>query len=105
MSLFYIKYGCSECHEQLIVEADSFEKADEYAERAAQDVYYSYDCNYPSDEDYEKYEEDGMTEEEISYMEYHDMMNDIDWVVEPYDEKIEDHVEAMHEQGGIPYEV
>ena len=29
MSLFYIKYGCSECHETLIVEAESFERADD----------------------------------------------------------------------------
>jgi len=103
--LFYIKYGCSVGHEQLIIDAESFERADEYAEHAAQDCYYSYDCNYPNDEDYVYYEEEGMTEEEISENEYMDMMNDIDWVVEPYDETIEDHVEAMREQGGIPFEV
>ena len=56
---FYVKYGCSECHETLIVEAESFERADEFAEGAAQDVYYSYDCNYPSEEDYDLYEEEG----------------------------------------------
>lgn len=98
--LFYIKYGCSVSHEQLIIDADNFEKADEYAERAAQDVYYSYDCNYPSDEDYEDY-----TEDEISDMSYQDMMNDIDWTVEPYDEKNEDHVDALEEQDGLPFKV
>lgn len=103
--LFYIKYGCSVSHEQLIVEADNFEKADEYAERAAQDVYYSYDCNYLSDEDYENFEEEGLTEEEISEQEYAGMLNDIDWSVEPYDEKIEEHIETMAEQDGIPYEI
>lgn len=102
---FYVKYGCSECHETLIVEAESFERADEFAEGAAQDVYYSYDCNYPSDEEYKYYEEEGMTEEEIDESEYMDMMNNIDWIVEPYDESNEDHIEAMKEQGGIPFEV
>lgn len=102
---FYVKYGCSECHETLIVEAESFERADEFAEGAAQDVYYSYDCNYPSDEEYIYYEEEGMTEEEIDESEYMDMMSDIDWVVESYDESNEDHVEAMKEQGGVPFEV
>ena len=50
------------------------------------------------------YEEDGMTEEEISDMEYHDMMNDIDWVVEPFDENNEEHMEALHECGA-PHEI
>lgn len=98
--LFYIKYGCSVSHESLIVEADSFERAEDYAEASAQDVYYSYDCNYPSEEDYDDY-----SEEEISELEYQDMISDIDWVVEPYDEKNEEHKDAMHEQGGVPFEV
>ena len=46
-----------------------------------------------------------MTEEEIDESKYMDMMSDIDWVVEPYDEFNEDHVEAMEEQGGVPFEV
>ena len=98
--LFYIKYGCSISHESLIIEAENFDKADEYAERAAQDVYYSYDCNYPSDEEYDNY-----SEEEISEFEYLDMLSDIEWVVEPYDEKIEEHKDALDEQNGIPFEV
>ena len=105
MSLFYIKYGCSVSHEQLIIEAETFKRADEYAECAAYDCYYSYDCNYLSEEDYDCYEEEGMTEEEISENEYMDMLNDIDWLVEPYDETNEDHVEAMKEQDGVPFEV
>lgn len=95
MSLFYIKYGCSVTHEQLIIETETAERAEDYAEGAARDCYYSYDCNYPSDEEYVYYEEEGMTEEEIDESEYMDMMSDIDWVVEPYDESNEDHVEAM----------
>lgn len=102
--LFYIKYGCSESHEALIVNADSFERADEYAEQAAQEVYYSYDCNYPSDEEYESYEEEGLTEEEIDENQYMDMLNEIDWIVEPFDENNEDHMETMRECGS-PYEI
>ena len=105
MSLFYIKYGCSVNHEQLIVEAETFERAEEYAESAAQDCYYSYDCNYPSNEDYTYYEEEGMTEDEISENEYMDMMSDIDWIVESYDEFNEYHIEAMEEQCGVPFEI
>ena len=98
--LYFMQYGCSISHERLIVEADNFEKAEEYAERAAQDVYYSYDYNYPSIEDY-----NGYTEDEISDMSYQDMLNDIDWSVESYNEKNEDHIETLKEQGGIPFEI
>ena len=83
---FYVKYGCSECHETLIVEAESFERADEFAEGAAQDVYYSYDCNYPSEQ------------------EYMDILNNIEWTVEPFDENNEEHMEALHECG-VPHEI
>lgn len=103
--LFYIRYGCSINHESLIVNADDYDAADRYAEQSAQDIYYSYDCNYPSDEDYDCYEEDDLTEEEISEQEYMDMLNDIDWLVEPYDEKNEDHLDIWKEQGGVPFEV
>ena len=105
MSLFYIKYGCSISYERLIIEAETVERAEEYAEGAAQDCYYSYDCNYLSDEEYDYYEKERMNEDEISENEYMDMMNNIDWVVEHYDESNEDHVEAMKEQGGVPFEV
>ena len=33
------------------------------------------------------------------------MLNDIDWTVEPYDEKNEDHLDTWKEQGGVPFEV
>ena len=102
--LFYIEYGCSVSREQLIIKVDNFEKADEYAECAAQDVYYSYDCNYLSEEDCDLYEE-GLAEDEISEQEYMDMMNDIFWMVEPFDEENEEHLDALKEQGGTPYEV
>ena len=46
-----------------------------------------------------------MTEDEISETEYMDMMSDIDWVVESYDEFNEYHTEVMEEQGGVPFEI
>lgn len=103
--LFYIKYGCSVSHESLIVNADDYKTAYNYAEQAAQDCYYSYSSNCLSDEDYDLYREDGLTEEEISDQEYIDMLNDIIWKVEPYDRNNEEHIETMAECGGIPYEI
>lgn len=98
--LFFIKYGCSVSHESLIVDAEDFDRADTYAEQSAQETFWSYDCNYMCDEDYEDY-----TEDEISELEYQEMINDIDWVVEPYDEKNEEHKDAWNEQNGKPFEI
>ena len=98
--LFYIEYGCSISRERLIVDAENYERADQYAEASAQDVYWSYDCNYLSDEDCEEY-----SEEEANELEYQDMLYDIFWIVEPYDDKNEDHKETMQEQNNIPFEV
>lgn len=98
--LYYIEYGCSISHERLVVDVDSYERVAQYAEASAQDVYWSYDCNYMCDEDYEDY-----TEDELNELEYQDMLYDIHWLVEPYDEKNEDHKDAMHEQNGIPFEI
>ena len=98
--LYYIEYGCSISHERLVVDADSYERVDQYAEASAQDVYWSYDCNYMCDEDYED-----CTEDEVNELEYQDMLHDIHWLVEPYDEKNENHKDAMHEQNGIPFEI
>lgn len=98
--LFYVKYGCSICHENLVVKADSFESADLWAEHSAQEVYWSYDYNYPSDEDYE-----GYTEEELEEIMQDDMTNDIDWTVEPFNESNEEHMEALRDCGGVPFEI
>lgn len=98
--LFYTKYGCSISHECLVVESDSYERANDWAEASAQDVYYSYDCNYMSEDEYDEY-----TEEELSEMEYQDMLNDIDWTVEPFDKDNEEHMDAWNEQGAKPFEI
>ena len=98
--IFYIKYGCSISHERLIIEAEDKASAEHYAEQAAEEVFWSYDCNYLSEEEYEMY-----TEDECSEFEYQDMINDIDWFVEVYDENKEEHKETWDEQQGVPYKV
>ena len=45
-----------------------------------------------------------VTEDEISEQEYMDMLNDIEWTVEPFDENNEEHMEALHECG-VPHEI
>lgn len=102
--LFYINYGCSVSRESLIVEAHSLEQAQNYAEQAAQEVYWSFDCNYPSEEDYDLMCEEGMSEDEISEIEWQDMLNDVEWLVEPFNEKNEEHMDTLREQG-VPYEI
>ena len=100
MSLFYIEYGCSICLEHLIVEAKDMGTANEYAYLEAQNVYYSYDSNYPDEEDCE-----GLDEDEIAEMMQQDMEQDIQYLAEPYDPENEDHIETMREQGGKPHEI
>ena len=101
--LFFIKYGCSISRESLIINAKDIEHADQYARQAAEEVYYSYDCNYPSEEDYEDF--DDMTEEEKNESEFQDMINDIFWNVENFDDKNEEHLDTLKENGGVPFEV
>jgi hypothetical protein len=100
MSLFYIEYGCSICTEHLIVEAKSEDAANEYAYLSAQEVYYSYDCNYPDTEDC-----DGMDEDDIAEMMQQDMEQDIQYFAEIYDAENEDHAMTMHEQNDIPHPI
>ena len=100
MSLYYIEYGCSICTEHLIVEAKSEDAANEYAYLEAQNVYYSYDCNYPDVEDCE-----GMDEEEIAEMMQQDMEQDLCYFAEIYDAENEDHAMTMREQDNKPFEV
>ena len=100
MSLFYIEYGCSICKEHLIVEAKDVDAANEYAYLEAQNVYYSYDSNYPDEEDCE-----GMNEDEIAEMMHQDMEQDIQYLAEIYDPENEDHIETMREQNNKPFEV
>lgn len=100
MPLFYIEYGCSICTEQLIVEAKDIDTANDFAYKEAQDVYYSYDCNYPGEEDCE-----GMNEEEVAEMMQQDMEQDIQYVAEIYDAENEDHVMTMREQNNRPHQI
>ena len=101
MSLFYIEYGCSICTEHLIVEAESEDAANEYAYLEAQNIYYSYDCNYPDAEDYE----DDMSEDDMAELMQQDMEQDIQYFAEIYDAKNEDHAMTMREQDNKPHEI
>ena len=100
MSLFYIEYGCSICTEHLIVEAKNKDSASEYAYQEAQNVYWSYDCNYPDVEDC-----DGMDEEEAAELMQQDMEQDLQYFAEPYDPENEDHIMTMREQNNIPHPI
>lgn len=101
MSLYYIEYGCSICTEHLIVEAESEDAANEYAYLEAQNIYYSYDCNYPDVEDYE----DDMSEDDIAELMQQDMEQDIHYLAVEYDPKNEDHQMTFDEQNNKPFEV
>ena len=98
--VFYIEYGCSISHEHLIIEADNYECAEQYAEGAARDVYWSYACNCLYEEDY-----GSCAEEEVNELSYEEMFYDIFWLVELYDDINVTHKEAFKDQEWIPYEV
>ena len=100
MSLFYIEYGCSICTERLIVEAKDEEVANDFAYQCAQELYWSYDYNYPNSEDCE-----GMDEDDIAEMMEQDMQQDIQYLAVPYDENNEDHAMTMRDQYNKPHEI
>lgn len=99
-NLYLIEYGCSICSEHLVVLADSLEDANEYAYLEAQNVYYSYDSNYPDAEDCE-----GMDEEDIAEMMQEDMEQDIHYLAVEYNPEDEEHVMVMHDQNDKPHEI
>ena len=99
-NLYLIEYGCSICSEHLIVLAGSLEDANEYAYLEAQNVYYSYDCNYPDAEDCE-----GMDEDDIAEMMQEDMEQDIHYLAVIYNPDDEEHVMVMHDQNDKPHEI
>ena len=99
-NLYLIEYGCSICSEHLVILADSLEDANEYAYHEAQNVYYSYDSNYPNEEDCE-----GMDEDDIAEMMQEDMEQDIHYCAKLYDPNNKDHQAYMEEQDNRPYEI
>ena len=99
-NLYLIEYGCSICSEHLVVLANSLEDANEYAYLEAQNVYYSYDNNYPDEEDCE-----GMDEDDIAEMMQEDMEQDIHYLAVIYDPEDEEHVMVMHDQNDKPHEI
>ena len=99
-NLYLIEYGCSICSELLVVLADSLEDANEYAYLEAQNVYYSYDSNYPDAEDCE-----GMDEDDIAEMMQEDMEQDIHYLAVIYNPEDEEHVMVMHDLNDKPHEI
>lgn len=99
-NLYLIEYGCSICSEHLVVLADSLEDANEYACLEAQNVYYSYDSNYPDEKDCE-----GMDEDDIAEMMQEDMEQDIHYLAVIYNPEDEEHVMVMHDQNDKPHEI
>jgi hypothetical protein len=99
-NLYLIEYGCSICSEHLVVLADSLEDANEYAYLEAQNIYYSYDYNYPDAEDCE-----GMDEDDIAEMMQEDMEQDIHYLAVIYNPEDEEHVMVMHDQNDKPHEI
>lgn len=99
-NLYLIEYGCSICTEHLVVLAESEERANEFAYQEAQNVYWSYDCNYPAEEDC-----DGMDEDDIAEMMQEDMEQDINYLVVIYNPEDEEHLMVMHDQNDKPHEI
>ena len=99
-NLYLIEYGCSICSEHLVVLAENQGEAIEYAYLEAQNVYYSYDCNYPDAEDCE-----GMDEDDIAEMMQEDMEQDIHYFAVVYNPEDEEHVMVMHDQNDKPHEI
>jgi hypothetical protein len=99
-NLYLIEYGCSICSEHLVVLADSQDEAVEYAYLEAQNVYYSYDCNYPDMDECE-----GMDDDDIAELVQQDMEQDIHYHAVIYNPEDEEHVMVMRDQNNKPYEI
>jgi hypothetical protein len=86
--LFYIKYGCPLAYETLIVNAENIDQANLYAEQLAQDFYFSREDDYLDSENWENLCEENIEDFELN------MLNDIDWLVEFFDENNNEHLKA-----------
>ena len=97
-NLYYIEYGCS-CEKcALIVEADHEGIAINYAQQAAEDSYYSFDCNYIDPDDYPNASDKELEEIEREEMEY-----DVFHSVAAFDPENLSHVDTLREQDDKPY--
>ena len=95
MSLFYIEYGCSISTERAIIHSESLSRAEDYAYQSAQELYYSYDCNYPDADDFDEMDEAAYEDFEEQMIQ--EMELDIFYLAEEYDEKNEMHRMTMRE--------
>lgn len=99
-NLYFIEYGCS-CEKcALIVEADHEGVAINYAQQAAVDSFYSYDCNYIDPNEYPNASEEELEEIEQEMVEFEAFHS-----VVAFDLKNEDHKSALKEQNDKPYEI
>lgn len=87
--LFYVEYGCDCERVEQVVEANSLESAEEWAQAAAFDSYWSFDIQ-SDPEEFESYEEwiEACEEDCVEYT---------FWRVEPYDPSSERHVDTKEE--------
>lgn len=99
-NLYFIEYGCS-CEKcALVVEADHEGIAINYAQQAAVDSFYSYDCNYIDPDDYPNASEEELEEIEQELVEF-----DVFHSVVAFDPTNEDHKSTLKEQNNKPYEI
>lgn len=89
--LFYVEYGCDCERVEQVVEASSREHAEEWAQTAAFDSYWSFDIQ-PDPEEYESNEEWTEACEE-------DCENNVFWLVETYSSNNWGHIYARIENG------
>ena len=96
--LFYVEYGCSQSTESLILDADDFNQAYDFAMTSAEELFDEYDQSATVG-DRDEYESDD------EYWDAYDdaMANDIHWVAEEYDEDNDFH-KATFDEGGV-YEI
>lgn len=100
MPLFYINYGCSCESDSLIVDAETISQACSYAEQAAEESYWSYDCNYINPDDYP-----GADEDELAEIEEQEKEMDVHYFAEPFDAENEDHTATLEEQNNKPFKI
>lgn len=86
--LFYVEYGCDCERDEQVVEPSSLESAEEWAQTAAFETYWSYD-NQPDSEEFETYEDFEACDE--------DCVGCTFWRVEPYNPINERHVDTKEE--------
>lgn len=97
---YFLEYGCSIHRDYLVVSAKDEFEVNRYGCVAAEEEYYSYNCNYLDREDYPDY-----TDEEFEEAQQEEMENDINWAWDEFDPTNEDHIATLREQDNKPFEI